>query len=108
MKEDDPQYDDDHLQKAILAGLHEDPRTDVSKMEVEVNKGVAILKGRADTEEEKKHAGEIAAAIPGVKQVENHLHIDIGFVHALASIVTRIVSGDEKTKKEGEEKKEDE
>ena len=107
MKEDDQQYPDELLKKAILSGLHEDPRTDVSKMEVEVTDGVATLKGRADTEEEKKHAEEIAAAVPGVKQVENHLHIDIGLVHAVASFVTRIVSGDEKPKKEGEEKQED-
>ncbi len=107
MKEDDQQFQDELLKKAILSGLHEDPRTDVSKMQVEVNNGITILKGRADTEEEKKHAGEIAASIPGVKQVENHLHIDIGLMHALASFVTKIVSGDEKPKKEEDEKQQD-
>ncbi|MEO6611008.1 MAG: BON domain-containing protein [Chitinophagaceae bacterium] len=108
MKEDEQQNQDPLLKKAILSGLHNDPRTDVSKMEVEVSDGVATLKGRADTEEEKKHAEEIAAAVTGVKQVENHLHIDIGLVHAVASFVTRIVSGDEKPKKEDEAKKEEE
>lgn len=102
--QDNNDSEDTRLQKAILASLHEDPKTDVSKMEVEVKDCLAVLKGRADTEEEKEHAAQIAAAVPGVKQVENHLHIEVGLVHAITSFVSRIVSGDEKTKDEEKEK----
>jgi len=98
--------EDTRLQKIIVSRLHEDPKTDVSKMEVEVKEGNVILKGLADTEEEKQHAGEIAGSVPGVKQVENHLHIEIGVVHAITSFVSRIVSGDEKAKDNEENKQE--
>jgi hypothetical protein len=39
--------------KKNLTLLQEDPKTDASKMQVEVRNGEVILKGRADTEEEK-------------------------------------------------------
>ena len=99
--------EDARLQKAILAGLHDDPKTDVSRMQVEVKEGNVLLKGLADTEEEKEHAGLIAAAVPGVKKVENHLHIEVGMVHAITSFVSRIVSGDEKAKDKEADKDKD-
>ncbi|MEO7923996.1 MAG: BON domain-containing protein [Chitinophagaceae bacterium] len=88
--------EDARIQKTICELLHDDPKTDATKMEVEVNEGNVLLKGKADTEEEKTHAGQIAAGVPGVKKVENHLHIDIGITHALASFVARLIEGDEK------------
>ena len=105
----EPQSENDLLlQKTIHDRLHDDPKTDASKMEVEVRDGDVILKGGADTEEEKIHAGQIAASVPGVKKVENHLHIDIGVAHALSAFVARIISGDEDKKTDPEEKTEPE
>ena len=103
MKKDNQHQDnlsteDVRLQKNILTLLHEDPKTDASKMQVEVKNGEVMLKGRADTEEEKKHAAIIAASVPGIKLVENHLHVDIGIAHALSSFVAKIISGDEDNK----------
>jgi hypothetical protein len=86
--------EDIHLHKTILTLLHEDPKTDASKMQVEVTNGEVILKGRTDTEEEKEHAASIAASVPGVMQVENHLHVEIGIAHAVSSFVAKIAAGD--------------
>jgi len=96
--QDDQNTEDLHLQKTILTLLQEDPKTDASKMEVVVNSGEVLLKGKADTEEEKQHAGTIAASVPGVVKVENHLHIEIGLAHALSSLVAKIAAGDGDTK----------
>ena len=96
--QDDKNTEDDRLEKNILTLLHEDPKTDAGKMQVEVKNGEAKLKGRADTEEEKEHAAIIAASVPGVKQVENHLHVEIGIAHALSSFAAKIASGDEDNK----------
>jgi hypothetical protein len=84
------------IEKAICQLLHDDPKTDATKMQVEVKDGHVLLKGKADTEEEKIHAGELAATIPGVKSVENQLHIEIGVSHAIASFVARLIEGEEK------------
>ena len=103
MKKDSQQQtnlstEDSRMQKRIFTLLHEDAKTDASKMQVEVKNGEVILSGNADTEEEKNHAEIIAASVPGVRQVENHLHVEIGIAHALSSFVARIVSGDEDNK----------
>jgi osmotically-inducible protein OsmY len=96
--------EDIRLQKDILALLQEDPKTDASKMLVEVNNGEVLLKGRADTEEEKNHAAIIAASVAGVKQVENHLHVEIGIAHALSSFAAKIASGDNDNKNADKDK----
>lgn len=96
--QDDQNTEDIRLQKNILILLHEDPKTDASKMQVEVKNGMVTLKGFADTEEEKKHGAMLAASVPGVKGVENHLHVEIGIAHALSSFVAKIVAGDEDNK----------
>jgi BON domain len=99
MKKDEPVNTDDiRIQKDILALLHEDAKTDATRMEVEVKDAEVLLKGRADTEEEKQHAGQIAGTVPGVKKVENHLHIDLGIAHALSFLVAQIASEEEDKK----------
>ncbi|MDZ4794074.1 MAG: BON domain-containing protein [Bacteroidota bacterium] len=92
------QPDDLHMQATIIRLLQDDPKTDASKMEVVVKDANVLLKGRADTEEEKKHATQIARSVPGVKSVENHLHIEAGIVHALSAFAAQIMSSSEKNK----------
>jgi len=110
MKEDNQQgqqisSDDVRIQKEITDRLSEDPKTDAGKMEVEVNNGEVILKGKADTEEEKQHAESIAASVPGVKHVENRLHIDIGIAHTLSVLVAQISADTEKNEGDSENKR---
>lgn len=81
---------DEIIRQHILDGLHHDPGLDSSKMHVEVENGNAILKGKADTEKEKQLAETIAGSVTGVSQVENHLHVEIGIIHALSSIAAHI------------------
>ncbi len=103
MKKDNHHLDNQNteevrLQKNILTLLEEDPKTDASKIQVEVKNGKVLLKGMADTEEEKNHAAIIAATVPGIKGVENHLQVEIGIAQAVSSFVAQIVSGDENNK----------
>lgn len=51
------------------SGLH---ATDIS---VGTYKYVVQLSGFVDTSEEKARAGEVAAAVPGVKSVKNDIHV---------------------------------
>lgn len=81
---------DETIRQHILEALHHDPGIDSSKMHVEVENGKVILKGKADTEKEKQLAETIAASVTGVSQVENHLHVEIGIIHALSSIAAHI------------------
>jgi osmotically-inducible protein OsmY len=81
---------DEVIRQHIVEGLHHDPGLDSSKMHVEVENGKAILKGKADTEKEKQLAETISRAVPGVTAVENHLHVEIGIIHALTSIAAHI------------------
>ena len=97
--------EDLRIEKEIVAALHEHPKIDETKMMVEVKDGNVILKGHADTEEEKEHAQLIATAVHGVNHVENRLHVDIGLAHALSVIATQMSSEPEKPK-DSEEKKE--
>ncbi|NOT51395.1 MAG: BON domain-containing protein [Chitinophagaceae bacterium] len=80
--------------------LHDNPAIDDSKMEVAVNDGTVILKGKADTEHEKENAQLICASVEGVMKVENHLVIEAGIAHALTKIVSRIVADDKPDKKQ--------
>ena len=90
--------DDLRIRQEILTALHQHPKIDESKMLVEVNNATVVLKGKADTEEEKEHAQLIAAAVAGVKHVENHLHVEAGIVHALTSLAAQLSGDPEKEK----------
>ncbi len=102
---DDRLNDADKLiQQQILTRLYEDSKVDEQKMTVEVTDGKVLLKGKADTEEEKQYAESIAAAVPGVKEVENQLHVELGIAHALSFLVSQIAADTEKDKNEDENK----
>jgi hypothetical protein len=62
----------DDLEQRIRTNIGEDPRTaEMPRVNVEVNDGVAELRGVAPSEEAKLAAGEIAQAVEGVREVRN-------------------------------------
>jgi osmotically-inducible protein OsmY len=81
---------DEIIRQRIVDLLFRDPVIDSKRIEVEVTNGEALLKGHIDTEAEKQHSEELARAVEGVKNVVNHLHIDIGLAHALSNIAAHI------------------
>ena len=81
---------DETIRQNIIDKLAKDPGIDTSKIHVEVESGKVILKGKADTETEKKLSEKIARSVAGVSEVENHLHIEIGIIHALTSLAAHI------------------
>ena len=78
------------IRQNIIDSLKKDPGIDDSKIHVEVENGEVILNGKADTETEKQLSEKIARSVAGVSKVENHLHIDIGIIHALTSLAAHI------------------
>jgi hypothetical protein len=66
----------EELENRIRTQIGEDPRTmDMPRVNVEVNDGVAELRGPAPSEDAKLAAGEIAAQTPGVREVRNLLTV---------------------------------
>src|SRR5918997_1876480 len=62
----------EEVEQRIRTRMGEDPRTlDMPRVNVEVNDGVAELRGEAPSEEAKAAAGEIASSIEGVREVRN-------------------------------------
>jgi hypothetical protein len=66
-----PEQQED-VEQRIRTSLGEDPRTmDMPRVNVEVNDGVAELRGTTTSEDTKTAAGEIASGIEGVREVRN-------------------------------------
>jgi hypothetical protein len=62
----------EEVEQRIRTRIGEDPRTmDMPRVNVEVNDGIAELRGEAPSEEAKTAAGEIASSIEGVREVRN-------------------------------------
>ena len=62
----------EEVEQRIRTRIGEDPRTaDLPSLNVEVNDGVAELRGPAPSEETKQAAGEIAQETEGVREVRN-------------------------------------
>ena len=62
----------EEVEQRVRSRIGEDPRTaDMPRVNVEVNDGVAELRGPAPSEEARQAAGEIAASIEGVTEVRN-------------------------------------
>ncbi|MCA1687011.1 MAG: BON domain-containing protein [Actinobacteria bacterium] len=62
----------EEVEQRIRTQMGEDPRTmDMPRVNVEVNDGVAELRGEAPSEEAKAAAGEIASSTEGVREVRN-------------------------------------
>ena len=77
---------DNIIRQLIIDKLTKDPGIDTSKIQVEVDNGKVILKGKADTEDEKHLAANLARSVEGVGGIENHLHVELGIIHALTSL----------------------
>jgi len=89
-KKQTPGTTDESIYQKIIELLRKDPSIDSKKIIVEVNNGIAILRGGIDTEAEKQRSENLASTVEGVKSVENHLHIDLGIAHALSSLAAHI------------------
>jgi len=62
----------EELEQRIRTNIGEDPRTaEMPRVNVEVNDGVAELRGTAPSEDAKLAAGEIAQEVEGVREVRN-------------------------------------
>jgi hypothetical protein len=62
----------EEVEQRIRTQIGQDPRTmDMPRVNVEVNDGVAELRGEAPSEEAKTAAGEIASSTEGVREVRN-------------------------------------
>ena len=62
----------DELEQRIRTQIGEDPRTaEMPRVNVEVNDGIAELRGSAPSEDAKLAAGEIAQGVEGVREVRN-------------------------------------
>jgi hypothetical protein len=62
----------EETEQRIRTSIGEDPRTaEMPRVNVEVNDGVAELRGVAPSEDAKLAAGEIAQAVEGVREVRN-------------------------------------
>ena len=67
----------EEVENRIRTLIGEDPRTaDMPRINVEVNDGVAELRGPAPSEEAKLAAGEIAAGVEGVSEVRNLITVE--------------------------------
>jgi hypothetical protein len=62
----------EEVEQRIRTRIGEDPRTmDMPRVNVEVNDGIAELRGEASSEDAKAAAGEIASEVEGVREVRN-------------------------------------
>jgi hypothetical protein len=65
------------LEQRIRTQIGEDPRTaEMPRVNVEVNDGIAELRGSAPSEDAKLAAGEIAQAVEGVREVRNLITVN--------------------------------
>ena len=63
--------DDTTITARVKCRFAEDQTVAATRIQVEVLKGVVQLSGFATSEAERQRAAQIAAAVPGVKQVQN-------------------------------------
>lgn len=63
--------DDSTITARVKTSFAEDPSVAASRIQVETLKGVVQLSGFATSETERQRAAQLAAKVPGVKQVQN-------------------------------------
>jgi osmotically-inducible protein OsmY len=90
---------DNELAAAVSYALAHDPRTAKERIGVYPQLGIVRLRGAVRTPDARQAASAIASAVPGVKAVENELHVDphSSVVPVLASVTggEEIVPGSE-------------
>jgi hyperosmotically inducible protein len=75
-KESTGQYlDDATITTKVKTALAKDPYTSAMDVSVETYKGVVQLSGFADSESEKRRAGQVASDVGGVKSVKNDVRV---------------------------------
>lgn len=67
--------DDSTITTRVKSRFVEDKLVAANRINVETLKGVVQLSGFATSEAERQKAAEIAAAVPGVKQVQNAIAV---------------------------------
>src|ERR687890_179066 len=66
----------EEIEQRIRTHIGEDPRTaEMPRVNVEVNDGIAELRGAAPSEDAKMAAGEIAQQVEGVREVRNLIQV---------------------------------
>jgi len=70
-----PDFEDAKLTATIKAQLAREDRSTVQGIDVDVDDGVAKLKGTVDTVAQKNKAAEIARKVDGVKSVVNNIQV---------------------------------
>src|SRR5215207_6359815 len=66
----------EEIEQRIRTNIGEDPRTsEMPRVNVEVNDGIAELRGTAPSEDAKQAAGEIAQQVEGVREVRNLIQV---------------------------------
>lgn len=66
----------EEIEQRIRTHIGEDPRTaEMPRLNVEVNDGIADLRGTAPSEDAKLAAGEIAQQVEGVREVRNLIQV---------------------------------
>jgi BON domain len=66
----------EEIEQRIRTNIGEDPRTaEMPRVNVEVNDGIAELRGAAPSEDAKQAAGEIAQQVEGVREVRNMITV---------------------------------
>ena len=70
--------DDTALTARIKTALAGDPSVAATRIDVDVDHGRVTLTGTAKSPDEARLAKDIASRVPGVKAVENHIHVARG------------------------------
>lgn len=70
--------DDATITTRVKTRFAEDSRVSAMRISVETMKGEVQLSGFASTQDEKNHAAEIAARVPGVSKVRNNIVVRSG------------------------------
>ncbi len=68
-------FDDTTITTKVKTKLFDDPQTSGFAITVKTYKGTVQLSGFVNSDKEKDRAGELAKAVPGVKDVKNDLII---------------------------------
>lgn len=67
--------DDATITAAIKANILAEPGLKVLKIDVDTKNGIVMLTGSADSQQNVQKAGQVAAAVQGVKSVDNRLAV---------------------------------
>lgn len=92
---------DERIREDISDRLYDDPYVDASDIEVKVNDGEVVLEGHAENKQAKRRAEDIAEAVAGVKNIENHLKVS----HSTATVGSSRVYSDREADRDRDRKR---